>query len=86
MEDGGWGRQQLRMKTSTGTFIWKKDKYETRDNCKQEIIATTVRHDSKITITVVCIVFPACCFFKSYSGDRFPFFRWDEEEEGGEIR
>ena len=23
-KDGGWGRRQLRMKTSTGTFMWKK--------------------------------------------------------------
>ena len=30
LENGGWGRQQMRMKTSTGTFIRKKDKYETR--------------------------------------------------------
>ena len=28
MKDGGWGRGQLRMKTSTGTFMWKKDEYE----------------------------------------------------------
>ena len=37
------------------------------------LIATTVRHDSRIAIT---IVFPACHVLKSYSVDPFSFFRW----------
>ena len=28
MKDRGWRRRQLRMRTWTGTFMWKKDKYE----------------------------------------------------------
>ena len=38
------------------------------------LIATTVRHDSRIAVTIVSIVFPACHVLKSYSVD--PFFRW----------
>ena len=47
-----------------------KDKYETR-----HLIATTVSNDSRIAITVVSIVFPACHVFKSYSVDHFSFFQ-----------
>ena len=28
MKDGGWRRRQLRMRTWTGTFLWKTDKHE----------------------------------------------------------
>ena len=44
-------------KTQQGNNIDEeiKDKYET----STQIIATTVRHDSRIAITVVSVVFPA---------------------------
>ena len=45
-------------------------------NKSTKLIATTIRYDSRIAISVASIVFPACHVSKSYSVDPVSFFRW----------